>query len=78
MKLAFQLLLQSRKAIVAVISILAAALVAVVGEWRGLSNESLLGVIGAITGISWKLMGTIADEDNAQRLLDTAHDEAHG
>lgn len=62
------LLLQSRKAFVGLTTVLGAVAVAVVGLWRDVPVPALLGLLGTMTGISWKLMETIASEDNSVRL----------
>lgn len=72
------LLLQSRKAFVALTTILAVTLVTCVGVIKDVPTQSLLGLVGAITAISWKLVEAIASEDNAQRQLEAAspqHDD---
>jgi len=65
-------LLQSRKFIVGTLAVGGAILVAAIGIFRGLPENAIIGLIGAITGVAWKLMDTIASEDNTKRLLQAA------
>lgn len=69
------LLLQSRKAFIALTTILGVTLVTCVGVWKGVDPSAILGLVGAITAISWKLVESIASEDNSQRMLEAAHPE---
>lgn len=69
MKNAFIFFMESRKAFIALTSVIGVVLVTLAGVARGLKTEAILGLLVSITSLSWKLLETIASEDNSKRAL---------
>lgn len=63
----FILLGQSRKAVVAVVAAVGVIVVTCLAVVKSLPVEPIVALIGALTGMAWKLIGAIADEDNSKR-----------
>lgn len=64
---AFEFLVKSRKAIVTTVTVIGIVVVNIIGTLKGLAPENINVLVLGMVASCWKLVDTIASEDNAQR-----------
>lgn len=66
---ALKLLFQSRKFLVGTLAIMGSIGVCLVGILRNVPETTIISLVGAMTGVAWKLIDTIASEDISRRAF---------